>query len=54
VNHLVRGGSRMPWLTEAMIDYVAGRRSYGALRRDVLLRSPGTAIRLLWKRLTAA
>jgi geranylgeranyl reductase family protein len=54
VNHLVRGGSRMPWLTEAMIDYVAGRRSYATLRRDVLLRSPGTAIRLLWKRLTAA
>ncbi len=32
-----------------MIDYVAGRRTYGALRRDVLLRSPGTAIRLAWK-----
>jgi hypothetical protein len=42
----------MPWLTEAMIDYVAGRRSYNALRRDVLLRSPGTAMRLLWKRLS--
>jgi geranylgeranyl reductase family protein len=54
VNHLVRGGSRMPWFTTAMIDYVAGRRSYNSLRRDVLLRSPGTAMRLFWKALRAA
>jgi geranylgeranyl reductase family protein len=54
VNHVVRGGRDLPWLTTAMVDYVAGRRSYADLRRDVLLRSPGTALRLLWRAFRAA
>jgi geranylgeranyl reductase family protein len=49
VNRVVRGGRELPWLTTAMVDYVAGKRSYAALRRDVLLRSPATAARLAWK-----
>jgi flavin-dependent dehydrogenase len=49
VNRVVRGSRELPWLTDAMIDYVAGNRSYDALRRDVLLRSPATAARLAWK-----
>jgi hypothetical protein len=36
-----------------MVDYVAGRRSYSALRRDVLKRSPATAARLAWKLLAS-
>jgi len=51
VNRVVRGGREWPWLATAMADYVAGKRSYAALRRDVLLRSPGTAARLAWKAL---
>jgi geranylgeranyl reductase family protein len=53
VNRVVRGGREWPWLTAAMIDYVAGKRSYAALRRDVLLRSPATAARLAWKALAS-
>jgi geranylgeranyl reductase family protein len=53
VNRVVRGGREWPWLTTAMVDYVAGKRSYAALRRDVLLRSPATAARLAWKALAS-
>jgi hypothetical protein len=53
VNRVVRGGRELPWLTTAMVDYVAGKRSYAALRRDVLLRSPATAARLAWKALAS-
>ena len=49
VNRVVRGGRELPWLTDAMVDYVAGKRTYDALRRDVLLRSPATAARLAWR-----
>jgi len=53
VNRVVRGGRDWPWLTTAMVDYVAGKRSYAALRRDVLLRSPATAARLAWRALAS-
>jgi geranylgeranyl reductase family protein len=53
VNRVVRGGRELPWLTTAMVDYVAGKRSYSELRRDVLLRSPATAARLAWKALAS-
>lgn len=49
VNNLVRAARALPWVQAAMVDYVAGAKSYGALRRDVLLRSPATAARLAWK-----
>ena len=50
VDRLVRGSAHLPWLAKTMVDYVSGRRTYAQLRRSVLLRSPATAARLVWRR----
>jgi flavin-dependent dehydrogenase len=51
VNRVVCGANHLSWLQTAMVDYTAGRRSYFDLRREILWRSPGTALRLAWKAL---
>jgi geranylgeranyl reductase family protein len=49
VNRFVRLGQRSRWLPRAVIDYTSGRRTYRQVRRDVLLRAPLKALRLLWE-----
>jgi geranylgeranyl reductase family protein len=53
VNRIVRHTRDLPWMRAVMVDYVAGRRTYSTLKRDVLLRSPRTALRLVWKKLAS-
>jgi len=50
VNDLVRKGDTLPWFKKAMIDFVAGRRTYSAIRREALLRLPGTALQMVLKK----
>jgi geranylgeranyl reductase family protein len=47
VDRFVRLGQQSRWLPRAVIDYTSGRRTYRQVRRDVLLRAPLKAIRLL-------
>jgi len=48
INRVVRAGRALPWLRELIVDYAAGRISYGKARRRVLAASPKTAARLAW------
>ena len=48
MNRVVRAGRALPWLGELIVDYAAGRISYGKARRRVLAASPKTAAKLAW------
>jgi geranylgeranyl reductase family protein len=50
VGGVIRGASRLPGLTQAILEYTRGERPYAQLRRHVLLRFPLTAIRLARER----
>jgi geranylgeranyl reductase family protein len=45
---------RRPAITQLIIDYASGRCGYRELRRRILARSPGLALRLVWERLMQA
>ena len=53
VASVVRGASRTPWLTDAILEYTRGELSYQTLRRRVLLRFPLTALKLVRQRFTS-
>jgi geranylgeranyl reductase family protein len=50
VARVVRGAARMPWFTDMLLAYTRGERSYKAVRRTVIWRFPGTALRLARER----
>jgi flavin-dependent dehydrogenase len=52
VARAVRGASSVPAFTAALLEFVRGERSYGSLRRSILLRFPGAALRMVRQRLT--
>jgi len=53
VNRLVKSGNTRPWFKQAMVDFVSGRRSYAAIKRQAMLRLPGSAIKSIWKRVAS-
>ena len=51
VSRLVRGSARLPWLADLIMDYTKGTRSYADVRRQIFLRFPMTALKLLGRTL---
>jgi geranylgeranyl reductase family protein len=51
VARVVRGAAGQPWLTDLILEYFRGERPYAAVRRQVILKFPRTALRLLRERL---
>jgi geranylgeranyl reductase family protein len=50
VARVIRGASRVPWLTTAILEYVRGEHAYSRLRRHVLFRFPMMALKLARER----
>jgi geranylgeranyl reductase family protein len=46
VARIVRGAAHLPGFIDMILDHVAGRVSYGALRRRLLVRFPGTILKV--------
>jgi geranylgeranyl reductase family protein len=50
IAQVIAGAHRERAMTRLILDLVIGRRSYGAVRRGVLLRAPSLIARFLWER----
>jgi flavin-dependent dehydrogenase len=50
VAQIVRGAAGLPWITDLILAYTRGERSYSAVRRAVIRRFPTTAWRLVRER----
>ncbi len=48
INRAIHAGRHLPWLTQAVVDYAKGVRSYGEVRRQVFRRAPLAVMRLAW------
>jgi geranylgeranyl reductase family protein len=47
ISRMIRGAPRHDAITNLILDYAIGRRTYGAVRRRVLVRSPYLALSLI-------
>jgi len=54
VARVVRGAASMRWFTDMILAYTRGEQSYSSVRRTVLWRFPGTALKLARERFTIA
>jgi hypothetical protein len=50
---VVAGASREPGITKMILDFAMGGRSYGALRRQLILHAPALVARVVWDRIAA-
>jgi flavin-dependent dehydrogenase len=48
IAHVIQGAHGEPVLTRLILNFALGHLSYGALRRQMLLRAPRLAARLAW------
>jgi flavin-dependent dehydrogenase len=51
IARVIAGASGDSAMTRLILDAVIGRRPYGSVRRQLLVRSPGLAARFLWARI---
>jgi geranylgeranyl reductase family protein len=51
IARIIDGAGRQPATTQLILDYAKGQLAYAHLRRQILARWPGIALRLLWERL---
>ena len=49
IARVIAGAHREPAMVQLMLDLAIGRRSYHDVRRRLLSRSPGLAVRFLWE-----